>query len=223
MGLFGNLFKGNEGTGYQKTVSQAGSQTIPTPVTPTSGATLNLTKGNVLDLSKQAPGLVNMRVAAGWDMVNHGDDYDLDLCAFLLGENGRLVKSCNSCVYYGEKKSSGIHLDKDNLTGEGDGDDENIYVNLPKIPSDVTKIVFAVVIYNAGVFKTFGKVKNAFVRLVNTDQRDAEICRYNLTEDGGNNTAVIFAELYKYGGNWNFKAVGELCKASISDLKRKFS
>lgn len=218
MGLFGNLFKENEAP-----VSEPVMQTSTTPVTPTPGATLNLTKGNVLDLSKQAPGLVNMRVAAGWDMVNRGTDYDLDLCAFLLNENGKLVRSCNPCVFYGEKKSTGIYLDKDNRTGEGDGDDENIYVNLPKIPSDVAKIVFAVVIYNPGRSQTFGGVKNAFVRLVNTDQRNEEICRYNLTGDGGNNTAVIFAELYKDSGNWNFKAVGNLCRASISDLKRRFS
>lgn len=221
MGLFKNLFNSDE-------MKNASQQSTPVPQadihsTSLPNGGLNLTKGNILDLTKQEPTLENIRVAAGWDMVKKGNDYDLDLCALLLDKHGHLTKSCNACVYFGKKKSKGIFLDKDNLTGEGDGDDENIFVSLSKIPKDVKKIVFAVVIYNPTRFQGFSGVKNAFVRLVNTDERDKEICRYDLTEDGGKNTAVIFAELYREEGNWKFKAVGELCKASISELKNKYS
>ena len=153
-------------------------------------------------------------------MVHFGSDYDLDLCAYLLGENGFPIRSGNSCVYYAKKKACGLRLDKDNLTGEGDGDDENIYIHLDDVTNEVQKIVFAVVIYNAGR-KSFEGVKNAYVRLLDTDDGDREICRYDLTRDGGNHTAVVVAELYKENGSWSFKARGEYMNETISSLKNK--
>lgn len=186
---------------------------------------LNLKKNDILDLTKAAPGLNNIRVAAGWDVNSglFGGSFDLDLCAILLDKNNRPASGINSCVYYGKKQSEGIYLDGDNLTGEGDGDDENIYVTLSQIPSQVERIVFNVVIYN-GIAKKqkFSKVKNAYVRIVDTSKNDEEICRYNLTDDGGDNTAVVFAELYKNGSSWEFKAIGDYKKASIEALVREY-
>lgn len=153
-------------------------------------------------------------------MVHFGSDYDLDLCAYLLDSNGNPIRRDNPCIYYGKKHAIGIYLDKDNLTGEGDGDDENIFVNLDEISSEVEKIVFAVVIYNANG-KSFQGVKNAYVRLVNTDDGDREICRYNLTKDGGEHTAVVVAELYRDMGAWSFKARGEYENETIYSLAAK--
>ena len=181
---------------------------------------LNLEKDGILNLEKVRSDLKNLRLAAGWDMVHFGSDYDLDLCAYLLGENGFPIRSGNSCVYYAKKKACGLRLDKDNLTGEGDGDDENIYIHLDDVTNEVQKIVFAVVIYNAGR-KSFEGVKNAYVRLLDTDDGDREICRYDLTRDGGNHTAVVVAELYRENGSWSFKARGEYMNETISSLKNK--
>lgn len=220
MSLFGNVFGKKEQT---SNVPVSPMKTEGNSVSmPETGGILNLQKNDILNLSKAAPSLENVRLAGGWDMVRRGADYDLDLCAFLLDASGRLVKKVNPCVYFGQKHSEGIYLDKDNLTGAGDGDDENIYVTLSKIPEFVHKIVFAVVIFNPGSSQSFSGVKNAYVRLVDSDRNDLEICRYNLSADGGNNTAVTVAELFRDGSEWAFKAVGEYSKDSISSLKRNY-
>lgn len=184
---------------------------------------LNLKKNDILDLTKSVNGLNKIRVSAGWDVNSgfFGGTYDLDLCAILYNENNEPINNGVSLVYYGKKKGNGIFLDGDNLTGKGDGDDENIYVKLDELPSGTKRIIFSVVIYNGATKKQyFSKVKNAYVRLVDTNNGENEICRYNLTENGKDNTAVVFAELYKNGSNWEFKAIGEYKKASIEDLKR---
>lgn len=181
---------------------------------PTNGV-LNLEKNNVLDLRKYNESLSKVRVAAGWDFKG-GTAYDLDICAFLRTSSGKIFDT----VYYGAKKSKGIFLDGDNLTGEGDGDDENIHVELAKIPSEVTSIVFGVVIYSASTRRQkFSGVKNAYVRLVDEASGDKEICKYQLTDDGGDNTAVTFAELYRNNGGWSFKAIGKYSKNSIDSLR----
>jgi tellurium resistance protein TerD len=215
MGIF-NIFKT-----AKDIPSDAAS--IPTTNTVQTPGILNLQKNQILNLTKVAPQLVKMRVAAGWDVVTRGRDYDLDLCAILLGADGKAVSSCNSLVYYGKKDSTGIYLDGDNLTGEGDGDDENIYVTLSDIPMDVQTILFCVVIYDAHARKQkFKNVRNAYVRIVNETNGETEVCRYNLTEDGGENTAVMFAELYKDGNEWNFKAIGKYLNASIQDIRNLY-
>lgn len=211
MGLFGNMFNQNE-------VKVEPKQNIQLNVSKAPG--LNLQKDGILNLEKVSADLKNLRLAAGWDMVHFGSDYDLDLCAYLLDHAGSPIQSGNSCVYYAKKKARGLQLDKDNLTGKGDGDDENIFIHLDEVSEEVQKIVFAVVIYNAGR-KSFNGVKNAYVRLVNTDDGDKEICRYNLTKDGGNHTAVVVAELYREAGAWSFKARGEYMNETISSLKNK--
>lgn len=188
---------------------------------------LNLQKNDVLDLTKKNPGLKNVVLAAGWDVVKKGffsfqEDYDLDLVALLLDKDGR-VSGKSSLIYFGNQRGTGIFLHGDNRTGEGDGDDERISVSLDRIPSSCEKIIFAVTIYQADRRKqSFSKVKNAYVRLLDEDSRNAELCRYNLTDDGGDNTAIIFAELSRDNNDWKFKAVGELMKASVSTLFERY-
>ena len=188
---------------------------------------LNLQKNDILDLTKKDPSLNNILLGAGWDVVKKGlfsmqADYDLDLAAFLLDSNNKITGK-EGLIYFGHKKGTGIYLHGDNLTGAGDGDDEKISISLNKIPANCSKIVFTVSIYDAAKRKqSFEKVKNAYVRLVNEDKGNTEICRYNLTEEGGDNTAIIFAELEKNGSEWKFKAVGEYLQASVSTLLDRY-
>ena len=188
---------------------------------------LNLQKNDILDLSKKDPSLKNI-LLGGWDVAKKGffgfgADYDLDLIALLLGEDGKLIKSSKSVIYYNDMVGQGIKLHGDNRTGEGEGDDEKISISLDKLPIECKKVVFAVTIYDAVRRRqSFSKVKNAYVRLVNEDKGNEEICRYNLTEDGGNNTGIIFAELFKENGNWQFKAIGKLLDATVSTLSQMY-
>ena len=189
---------------------------------------LNLQKNDILDLSKKDPSLKNILLGGGWDVAKKGffgfgADYDLDLIALLLGEDGKLIKSSKSVIYYNDMVGQGIKLHGDNRTGEGEGDDEKISISLDKLPIECKKVVFAVTIYYAVRRRqSFSKVKNAYVRLVNEDKGNEEICRYNLTEDGGNNTGIIFAELFKENGNWQFKAIGKLLDATVSTLSQMY-
>lgn len=184
---------------------------------PTNGI-LNLTKNSILDLNKYSTSLELVRVATGWDVVDNGQDYDLDVCAFLLNSENKAIGK----VYYGDKKSKGIYLDGDNLTGAGDGDDENIYVDLKKIPANVSSIVFAVVIYQAKTrHQKFGKVKEAFVRLVD-ENAQKQICKYSLSDDGADNTAVTVAELYRNDNGWSFRAIENYSKDSIESLYAQY-
>ena len=189
---------------------------------------LNLQKNDILDLSKKDPSLKNILLGGGWDVAkkgfyDFGADYDWDLIALLLGEDGKLTKSSKSVIYYNDMVGQGIKLHGDNRTGEGEGDDEKISISLDKLPIECKKVVFAVTIYDAVRRRqSFSKVKNAYVRLVNEDKGNEEICRYNLTEDGGNNTGIIFAELFKENGNWQFKAIGKLLDATVSTLSQMY-
>ncbi|MGL5378422.1 TerD family protein [Clostridium sp.] len=188
---------------------------------------LNLKKNDVLDLTKAEPGLNKVMLGAGWDVVkksgffSRAKDYDLDLVALQINEDNKLIKS--GLIYFGHQLGQGIRLHGDNLTGAGDGDDEKISVELSKLSSDCKKVVFAVSIYDAVARKqSFSGVKNAYVRLLNEDKNLQEICRYNLTEDGGESTSIIFAELEKINGNWNFKATGQLLKGTIKDITNMY-
>lgn len=181
---------------------------------------LNLQKNDVLDLTKRNPSLNNVILGAGWDVNRRGtNNIDVDLVALLLNENGKLVNGSKSIIYYAAKESQGIFLNGDNMTGAGEGDDERINVSLRSLPDSCHKVAFAAVIYQAKERKqNFSMVKNCYVRLLDRDSREKEICRFNLTEDGGMNTGIVFAELYRQGGDWNFKAVGELLETSIREL-----
>lgn len=217
MGLFDNLFTKKAEEPAQEATSQ------PTNSQPVG--MLNLKKNDILDLTKTSAHYDSLRLSAGWDINKKGgSNYDLDLFALLLDSKDKLTSVTNPCVYYGNKKATGIELDKDNLTGEGDGDDENIFINLTKIPPAVNKIILAVSIYDADSRRqSFQYVNNAYVRLVDTsNKKEVEICRYNLSNEGGNSTAVICAELFRNGSDWSFKAVGDFTKGSISQIKNKY-
>lgn len=238
MGLFGFGKKKNN-TEVNPPVSSPTYNTPPTSTpaytnTPegrevtldlSKGGMLNLQKNDFLNLSKTDSTLQNIRVSAGWDVnTRWGSDYDLDLCAMLLGSDGRIIHTKDQLIYYGNKKGTGIELDHDNLTGEGDGDDENMFINFSRLSPEVEKIVVCVVIYSAqSRGQSFKHVRNAYVRLVDQAQRpEREICRYNLSEDGGNATAVKFAELLRTNSGWVFKAIGEYKNASIEQIRNEY-
>ena len=181
----------------------------------TSGMILNLNKNDILDLTKKNPGLWNVKLGAGWDISTNGSDFDLDIAAFLLDRNNKF-NDVSNVIFFNNKQGQGIALGGDNRTGAGDGDDETIEINLQNINPSIEKIVFVVTIHNAMQKRqTFGMINNSYVRLVDLDQNGKELCRFNLKENGSTATSVIFAELYRDGQDWQFKAVGE---GKIADL-----
>ncbi len=189
---------------------------------------LNLQKNDILDLTKKDPSLNNIVLAGGWDVVKKGffnfaaADMDLDLSALLLDENDKLIGN-DGVIYFGNQRGKGIFLHGDNRTGEGLGDDEKISITLNNLPKNCSKVIFNVNIYQAKERRQdFSKVKNAYVRILNSDKNYEEICRYNLSENGQNATSLVFAELYKTGSDWNFKAVGELLQGTLTTLANKY-
>ena len=182
---------------------------------------INLKKGQKVDLTKTNPGLTKIMVGLGWDTNKYdgGADFDLDASAFLLGENGR-ANSEADFVFYGNQKhasESVIHCG-DNKTGEGECDDEQILVDLSKVPAEISKIAFTVTIYDYETRKqNFGQVSNAFIRIVNTANNE-ELIRYDLSEDFSIETAVVVAELYRNNGEWKFSAVGSGFSGGLAAL-----
>lgn len=172
---------------------------------------VNLQKGQKVSLTKGNPGLSKVVVGLGWDVnqFDTGGAFDLDAAAFLLGENGKTSMS-EDFVFYGNlTHPTGCvqHLG-DNLTGAGDGDDEQIKIDLSKVPADISKIAFTVTIYEAEQRRqNFGQVNNAFIRVYN-EENGEEMVRYDLGEDFSIETAVVFGELYKNGAEWKFNAIG---------------
>lgn len=178
---------------------------------------LDLNKGDILDLNKYSETLTKVRASAGWRVnAGLGQDYDLDLCAYLVNKSGKLKDT----VYYNNKKSKGISLDKDDRVGsKKQQDNENIFVNLDKIPEDIETIYFAVVIYDADLYRqVFSHVKDAYVRLVDESDNNKEICRFRMTEDGGSNTAVLAAKLARGTNGWEFSGIGKYSKDTIQSL-----
>ena len=177
---------------------------------------LNLKKNDVLNLTKKNPGLKKVILGAGWDVASIGQDFDLDIAAFLLNTNGKVQNIPDDVIFFNNMQGQGIYLEGDNRTGVGDGDDERIRLDLESISSHVQKIVFVVTIHEAQAKRqTFGMVENSYVRIFDEERNEKEICRFNLKENGSTVTSVIFAELYKVSGEWQFKAIGE---GKIADL-----
>jgi tellurium resistance protein TerD len=185
---------------------------------------VSLAKGGNVSLSKEAPGLRTIRVGLGWDArVTDGSAFDLDASVYVLGESGK-VRSDADFIFFNNLSGAGgavVHQG-DNLTGQGDGDDEVVVVTLDKLGADVAKISFAVTIYEADQRRqNFGMVQNAFIRVVNGDG-GTEIARYDLSEDASTETAMIFGELYRHGGEWKFKAIGQGFAGGLNPLARSF-
>jgi len=188
---------------------------LPNSNTQSQGTVLDLNKNDVLDLTKKNPGLKKVVLGAGWDISNNSADFDLDIATFLLDSNNRF-NTVENIIFFNNKSGQGISLGGDNRTGAGDGDDERIQIDLDAINPSIMKIVFIVTIHNAQAKRqTFGMVNNSYVRLLDVAQGEKEICRFNLKENGSTATSVIFAELYRSGSEWQFKAVGE---GKIADL-----
>jgi len=172
---------------------------------------ISLSKGGNISLSKTDPNLTKVLVGLGWDpRSTDGAAFDLDASAFLLRADGR-VRSDADFVFYNQLRSHDGCLEHtgDNRTGQGDGDDEALRVDLPRVPADVQKIPFTVTIHDAAARRqNFGQVGNAFIRVVNADT-GAEVARYDLSEDYSTETAMVFGELYRNGAEWKFRAVGQ--------------
>jgi len=185
---------------------------------------VSLSKGGRLSLSKQAPGLNAVTVGLGWDTrATDGSDFDLDASVFLLKGDGK-VRSDADFIFYNQLKSTdgSVEHTGDNLTGEGEGDDEQIKVTLNSVPADVDKIAIAVTIHEAEARnQNFGMVANAFVRVVD-DRTGDEIVRYDLTEDFSIETALIFGEIYRKDGEWRFNAVGQGYAGGLAPLASNF-
>ncbi|KEH86755.1 chemical-damaging agent resistance protein C [Clostridium novyi A str. 4540] len=186
---------------------------------------INLSKGQKINLSKEAPGLKETIIGLGWDtkQFDGGFDFDLDASAFLVGANGRVNRDEDFVFYNNLEHSSGsvIHTG-DNRTGEGDGDDESIVIDFSKVPESIEKIAIAVTIYDAeGRRQNFGQVSNAFVRLVNKENGE-EILRYDLSEDFSIETALVFCEIYRYNGEWKFSAVGSGFQGGLAALCKNY-
>lgn len=186
---------------------------------------ISLQKGQKVDLTKTSPGLTKLIIGLGWDTNKYdgGFDYDLDAAAFLLSENGK-VTSEKDFIFYGNlSHSSGsvTHVG-DSLTGEGDGDDEQIKVDLSLVPENIHKIDFTVTIHEYEARRqNFGQVSNAFIRIVDQDKNE-ELIRYDLGEDFSIETAVVIAELYRNGAEWKFNAIGSGFQGGLGALCANF-
>ena len=186
---------------------------------------ISLKKGQKVDLTKTNPGLKNILIGLGWDTNKYdgGSDFDLDASVFLLKADGK-VNGNEDFVFYGNLKhvSGSVEHLGDNLTGAGEGDDEQIKIDLSKVPENVEKIDFAVTIYEADERKqNFGQVENAFIRVMNAENNE-ELIRYDLGEDFSVETAVVIGELYRNKGEWKFNAIGSGFSGGLEALGRNY-
>ena len=182
---------------------------------------INLSKGQKVDLTKGNASLKHIMVGLGWDVntFDSGSDFDLDASAFMCGANGKCPTE-KEFVFYGnlEHPSGAVKHQGDNLTGEGDGDDEQIFVDLKAIPESVDKIAFTVTIYEAQERRqNFGQVSNAYIRIVDEDTNQ-ELIRYDLGEDFSIETAIVVGELYRHNGEWKFNAIGSGFQGGLAAL-----
>lgn len=172
---------------------------------------LSLSKGGNISLSKTDPGLKKVLIGLGWDeRATDGSEFDLDASVFMVAESGK-VRGDQDFIFYGQLKSpeGAVEHTGDNRTGEGDGDDEAIKVDLSLVPADVQRLVVTVTIHDAEQRnQSFGQVANAFIRVVN-DETQSEVVRYDLSEDYSTETAMEFGEVYRHAGEWKFRAIGQ--------------
>lgn len=186
---------------------------------------ISLQKGQKVSLSKDNAGLAKIVVGLGWDEVEQKkagffapkpQPIDCDASAILL-KNGKLIDPKVDLVYFGNltHRSGTVQHMGDNLTGAGEGDDEQIMIDLSAVPQEYDRIVIVVNIYGCVQRKQhFGMIRNAFIRLVDA-RNNNEMCKYNLSEDYSGMTAMIFGEVYRHNGEWKFNAVGQGDRKSV--------
>jgi tellurium resistance protein TerD len=185
---------------------------------------VSLSKGGNVSLTKEAPGLTAVLVGLGWDArTTSGQDFDLDASALMIGTSGKILSDSHFVFFNNLTSPDGsVEHTGDNLTGEGEGDDEVIKVNLAGVPAECDKLVFTVSIYDAEARgQSFGQVRNAYIRIVN-QAGGAEIARYDLSEDASTETAMLFGEVYRNGAEWKFRAVGQGYTSGLSGIARDF-
>lgn len=185
---------------------------------------VGLAKGGNVSLSKEEPGLTHILIGLGWDTrTTDGTEFDLDASAFLLSASDKVRGDADFIFYNNLRSSDGsVEHTGDNRTGEGDGDDEALKVELGKVPADVQKIAVSVTIHEGEARRqSFGMVSNAFIRVVN-DVTGREIARYDLSEDASTETAMIFGEVYRHNGEWKFRAVGQGFKGGLAPMARNY-
>lgn len=186
---------------------------------------ISLTKGQKIDLTKGNPNLTKIVVGLGWDTNKYsgGNAFDLDAAAFLLRAGGRATGIQDFIFYNNLQGGNGsvVHTG-DNLTGEGDGDDEQIKVDLKAVPADIEKVAITITIHEADTRnQNFGQVSNAFVRIVD-ETTGREVLRYDLGEDFSVETAIVVCELYRHQGEWKFAAVGSGFSGGLRALANNF-
>lgn len=187
---------------------------------------VSLSKGGNVSLTKEAgsAGLFRVRAALGWDVrTTTGADFDLDASVLMVGASGKVL-SDQHFIFYGNLTSpdGSIQHTGDNLTGEGEGDDEVVNIDLAAVPAEVERIVVPVSIYEAdGKGQNFGQVSNAYIRIVN-DDNDVELARYDLSEDASSETAMVFGELYRREDEWKFRAVGQGYASGLAGIARDY-
>jgi tellurium resistance protein TerD len=185
---------------------------------------VSLSKGGNVSLTKIAPGLTAVSVGLGWDLrTTTGADFDLDASALLCGADGKVIDDQHFVFFNNLTSPDGaVEHTGDNLTGEGEGDDELIHVNLAGASQQVQKIVFPVSIYEGQARgQSFGQVSNAFIRVVDRSN-GSELARYDLTEDASTETAMIFGELYRHNGEWKFRAVGQGYASGLAGIAKDY-
>ncbi|MDN3016793.1 TerD family protein [Paenibacillus sp. BSR1-1] len=186
---------------------------------------ISLSKGQKVDLTKTNPGLTNVVVGLGWDTNKYdgGNDFDLDSSVFLLGENGKVTNETDFVFYNNPQGANGavVHTG-DNRTGAGDGDDEQITINLTAIPANVQRIAFTITIHDAASRnQNFGQVSNSYARIFN-EATGEELIRYDLGEDFSIETAIVVGELYRHNGEWKFSAIGSGYQGGLAALATDF-
>lgn len=186
---------------------------------------ISLSKGQKIDLTKSNPGLTNITVGVGWDTNKYdgGQDFDLDSSVFLLNGAGKCESEKDFVFFNNLQGGNGsvVHTG-DNLTGEGDGDDEQVQINLANVPASVERIAFTITIHEAEErSQNFGQVSNSYVRIVN-DAGGEELIRYDLGEDFSIETAVVVGELYRHGSEWKFNAIGSGYQGGLGSLVKDY-
>lgn len=185
---------------------------------------ISLNKGGNLSLSKTDPNLVRILIGLGWDeRVTDGAAFDLDASAFLLTATGK-VRGDHDFIFYNQLKSqdNSVEHTGDNRSGQGNGDDETLLVNLSKVASEIEKIAITVTIHDAQArSQNFGQIANAFIRIVNQDTQ-VEVVRFDLAEDYSSETAMVFGEVYRHNGEWKFKAVGQGYSGGLAAMCQQY-